>query len=148
MFKLGRTLTNVKPPKSTEPQIETTPTPGNFRINSYGYEKMGLQLGDYIAITTATDEDEDGNPVSILLAYQGAQGDDESNNVGSKLGATNSSNAGSYSFSSRNSWNEMGGNEDEKVMFNILDGVELDGVTYFQLVEAGREDKVERKASN
>lgn len=148
MFKVTKTLTNVKPAKSSEPEIETAPTPGHFRINPNAYAMMGIQPGDYIAIVEAKTE-VDGEEVVSPFAVKGEGGEETDSNFGAKVGAINDKGTGSYSFSSQNSWNALNGNTDEKQVYRIAEPVtDEEGTEYFRLVFDRTEPKIERKSSD
>lgn len=146
MFKVTRTLTNVKPAKSTKPEIETAPTPGHFRINPLAYAKMGVTIGDYIAVVEAKEEIE-GEVVLSQYVTVGHGGDGDGN-FGSKVSSTNGKDSGSFGFSSQNAWNSLNGNTDEKQVYVLADGIEdEEGNVFFRLVFDRTEPKIERTSS-
>lgn len=146
MFKQ---LTNVRPSKTESPEVSTTPTNGNIKLNAPAATKLGVNVGDYAVIAT------DNGKVYIA---KGSEGNKENNtpNVGAKLASTNGKNGGSLQFSSENAFREMGGNKDNKRVFAMGDPVDENGGTpsegytgtlYYELTFTHNEEKVVKKAA-
>ena len=128
MFKV---LTNVRAPKSTIAEVETTPTSGNVKINSIACSLLDLGAKDYAGIA-----ENDGK----LYVFKGKQG------VGSKVASASGKTSGSMQFSSENAYRQLGGNVEKKRIFTVSDEAVTDGgVSYFELTHSRDEDKVARK---
>jgi hypothetical protein len=117
-FKVIATVSNVRPSKSENAELSTTPTSGNIKLNAPGAEKMGLAAGDYVSIVKGQDE----NGIA-LYAVKGNAGSEKGETpvvrqVGSIL-----SGKGSLLFSSENAFRELEGNKDEKKVYEIGEAV-------------------------
>lgn len=141
MFKDKLTqLTNVRPSKSENPEVSTTPTNGNVKLNAPAAAKIGVGVGDFIVIGTS----EEGT-----FIYKGSEGSKDAGtpNVGAKLASTNGKNGGSLQFSSENAFRALGGNKDVKKVYSIADeAIVEDGVSYYKL-EYVRDDAKMAKGS-
>lgn len=118
MFKVSGTLTNVRPPSSTEPQLETTSTNGNMRLNSLAAEVIGVSDGDYLAVISGETE-VDGEVVKKFGLVKGYAS--EKGNYGAKLGSANKKGGGNLNFSSSNAWDRLGGNEEELMVYDVAE---------------------------
>lgn len=121
MFKVLTTVSNVRPSKSEEPELTTTPTRGNMRINAPGAIKLGLVAGDYVAIVKGEDENGEG-----LFAVKGnapsAKGEQpQVRQVGSVVSGNSS-----LLFSSENAYRELEGNSEENKSYTIGEPVEFE----------------------
>lgn len=147
MFKVVESLTNVKPPKSTTPELETAPTPGQFRLNPAGATLLGVIAGDYLAIVRAKEEIA-GEEVTSTFLTVGYEGGENEGNFGSKLGAVSSTGSGTLNLSASNAWATLEGNTDNKRVYNINPEAIVDGdAKYFRIEFSHSIDKQERKAS-
>lgn len=140
MFKDKLTqLTNVRPSKSENPEVSTTPTNGNVKLNAPAAAKLGVGVGDFIVIGTAAEG---------IFIYKGSEGNKEQGtpNVGAKLASTNGKNGGSLQFSSENAFRALEGNKDVKKVYSIEDAIEEEGVSYFKLNYVRDDAKMAKKA--
>lgn len=145
MFKVTAQLTNVRPSKSSDAEVSTTPTKGNVKLNAPAAAKIGVLIGDHVAIVEAEDENGKG-----LYIVKGNAGDKENKiaQVGAVLASTSGKEGSSLQFSSENAFRSLGGNttEDKKV-FSVAEGFNApDGKTYYKLDFVRSEAKVARKA--
>lgn len=141
MFKVKSQLTNIRPSKSESPELSTTPTKGNIKLNAPGATKMGLTNGDYVSIVKA--EDENGES---LYAVKGNAGDDKNPQFGSILSSTSGKTGGSLQMSSENAFRELGGNSTTRKVYSIGEAIESEGKSYYKLNFVREETKAERKA--
>lgn len=145
MFKVIGSVSNVRPAKSDNPELSTTPTSGNIKLNSAGAEKMKATAGDYVAIVKA--EDESGQALYAVKGNKGSEKGAENTvkQVGSILSGKS---GGSLLFSSENAFKELEGNEEEKVIYAIGDEqqAEFEGQTrtFYKLSKTGTEPKATR----
>ena len=139
MFKVIGSLSNVRPAKSEIAELSTTPTKGNIKLNAPAAEKMKVTIGDYVAIVKAEDE----NGVSLYVVKGNAS--DESKGVKQVGSILSGKSGGSLLLSSENAFRELGGNGNDKQVYNLEDAVEADGASYFKLSFARTEAKMERK---
>lgn len=141
MFKVT-SLTNVRPTKTENPEVSTTPTDGNIKINAPGAKKLGVTLGDYIVVVSANDEENAG----IYIA-KGSEGNKEQNisNIGAKLSSPTNKSGGNLVFSSGNAYKELGGVKTLKKVYSIADEpIVADGVSYYKLTYVRDEIKAVR----
>lgn len=147
MFKVIGSVSNVRPSKSENPELSTTPTNGNIKLNAPGAAKMGITIGDHVAIVKG--EDENG---IALYAVKGNAGSAKGESpvvrqVGSVLSGKS---GGSLLFSSENAFRELQGNKNEKKVYEIGDAeqAEFEGATrtFFKLNLVRTEPKAERAA--
>lgn len=142
-FKVTKQLTNTRPEKSTSPEVSTTPTKGNLKLNTAGAEKLGLSMGDYAMIVEA--EDENGKGFYIVKGHKG----DKENGIaqaGAVLASTSGKEGSSLQFSSENAYRSLGGSESgEKQVYSIGEAVVSEGVSYFKLDFARAEARQVRK---
>ncbi|RTK92539.1 MAG: hypothetical protein EKK61_03835 [Rickettsiales bacterium] len=143
MFQVVEQLSNVRPPKSENPELTTTPNKGNMRLNSVAAAKIGVTNDSYVAILKARDENGEG-----LFIFKGNEGSEDKPQIGSRLASSTGHNGGSLLFSSENSYRNLGGNSQVNKVYEIGDSIEHDGVTYFRLNFVREEAKLARKSKN
>lgn len=144
-FKILGRLTNVKAPKDENPILTTTPSKGIVKINAPAAKLMGYGVGQYVTIIVAETEKGKG-----MYVTQGAEGTENTNQIGSKLSPSTSGTAGgTLQFSSENAWKELGGNTSKRLIFNIgSTPVENDGQKYWELSFDREEDKQVREKAD
>lgn len=141
MFKIKSQLTNVRPTKNESPELTTTPTPGNLKINAPAAKLLNVGVGEYLTIITAETE----NGLGSFLT-KGNKGNDDVKQVGSILSSTSENGGGNLQFGSTNAWNELNGNKNVKKVYSISSTpIEFDGVNYFEITFNRDEEKAERK---
>jgi hypothetical protein len=141
MFKVIAQVSNVRPTKNEEPELATTPTNGNMRLNGPGAKKVGVAEGDYVAIVEAADED--GTGLYITKGNKGsAKGETP---VVRQSGSVLSGKSGStLLFSSENAFRTLGGNGEKKQIYSIGDARVEGDQSYFKLTFSRDEEKVTR----
>jgi len=138
-FKVLGTLTNVRSPKTENPELNTTPTKGNIKLNSPATAKLRLSKGDYVALAPV----DTGKDKPELFLFKGIEGD-KAKNI-SQIGAVLAGKSGgSLQFSSENAYRELGGNKNNKKVFSIGEAQEHEGVSYFKLTFEREETKLEK----
>lgn len=142
IFKVLASLSNVRPTKTEEAELSTTPTNGNIRLNSPGSKKIGVAEGDYVAIVEAESE---GGEVALYVT-KGHKGSAKGETpVVRQEGSVLSGKSGStLLFSSENAFRTLGGNKDTKQIYSIGEAVEADDRKYFKLTFSRSEEKVAR----
>lgn len=138
-FKVLGTLTNVRSPKTENPELSTTPTKGNIKLNNPASNKIKVNKGDYIAIAPV----DTGGEAPELYIFKGNASDKEKNinQIGAILAGKS---GGALQFSSENAFRQLGGNKDNKKVYSIGEGQEHDGVTYYKLDFLRDETKLEK----
>lgn len=116
MFKQ---LTNVRPEGNTKPELLTTPTSGNIKINSAGASHCKVNVGDYVSILFEDDKDSEWYG---LYFVKGNTGDEKNAPFGAKLSSAGKKNAGSMGFSSENAYQSLEGNTKERIVYSIGEG--------------------------
>lgn len=144
MFKVTAQLTNVRPSKSSEPEVSTTPTKGTIKLNAPAASKIGVTVGDYAAIVEA--EDANGKGLYIVKGHEGNK-EEKISQVGAALASTSGNAGGSLHFSSENAFRTLGGTkEGVKKVYSVGEAVTPgDGNTYFKLDYVRDEARQERK---
>lgn len=146
-FKVVQSLSNVRPSKTEEAELSTTPTNGNIKINSPGALRMKLTIKDYVSIVKA--QDDDGIAIYAVKGNAGS-GKGETpvkRQVGSILSGKS---GGSLLFSSENAFRELDGNKENKKIYSIsetpvvytYEGVDRE---FYKLTLVATEEKVARK---
>ena len=144
MFNFTTVLTNVKPPKSTTPELELTPTKGNFRINPAALRLMGLNIEDRVTIIGGEDAESGEAVFGIALVPETMEG------VGAKLGSQTGKAGGSLQFSSANVYQEMKGDESKRTYFTVSETAVTghpDFAKIYPLEFSRVEDKTIRKSA-
>lgn len=141
-FKVVSQLSNTRPAKSDSPELSTTPTAGNIKINAPAAEKMRVGAGDYLTIVKA--ETEEG--LSLFVTKGNPSSKNEATGEEVKQSGSILSGTGSLLFSSENAFRELGGNDATKKVYTIGDAVEDEGKQYFPLTFARDEEKIARHA--
>jgi hypothetical protein len=139
MFQVVEQLSNVRPAKSENPELTTTPNKGNMRLNSVAAVKVGVTNDDYVGILKGRDENGEG-----LFIFKGTAGSEDTKQVGSRLASATGRNGGSLLFSSENAYRNLGGNSENNKVYEIGDSIEHGGVTYFRLNFVREEAKLAR----
>lgn len=139
MFKVTEQLTNVRPSKTEEPELTTTPTSGNIKVNAPGATKLGVSNGDHLAVVKAND----GNG-EAFYAVKGHAATETESQLGSVLSSPTGKMGGSLQMSSENAYRELGGNKENRKVYSIGEGVEDGGKTYFRLNFVREEAKAPR----
>lgn len=145
MFKLKAQLTNVRPSKTESPELSTSCTDGNMKINSPAAKMLGAVDGDFITIIPAdTDEGE-----KLFLTYgqsgnDGKDGNAKTPQIGAKLASISGTGAGALQFSSSNAWKELKGDDSTKKIYDIGEAVEFEGKKYWPLTFNREEEKIAR----
>jgi hypothetical protein len=149
MFKVKGQLTNVRPSKTENPELNTSTSKGMMRINTPGVKLLGFADEDYATIVPAEDEDGTTN-LYITKGHKGNDGKDGNakvNQYGARLSSASETGAGTLQFGSTNAWNELGGDSKVKKIYSISETpVEFEGAAYFKLTFDRSEAKTERKA--
>jgi hypothetical protein len=146
MFQVIGSKTNVRSPKSTVAEVETTPTPGNIKLNSLACSAIGVTLGDYLAVVEANDGEANAN---YLVKGSAGSEDGKTPQIGAKLNSTSGRAGGSLQFSSENAYKELGGNKVTKKSYTLGEGfLAPDGKTYFKLIFSHEGEKMSRKAKD
>lgn len=136
-FQIKKTLSNTRPPKSTEKLLTTSPTPGTLKLSEEGAVMLGVKRGDYVGCVQGSDDK--------FYLYKGSEGTDGASNDGSKVATANERDSGTMNFSSANVYNSLGGNKQSTNIYTIEEGVEHGGKTYFALTLKETREKQERK---
>lgn len=116
MFKQ---LTNTRPEGDQKPELVTTPTSGNMKINSVGASHAKVNNGDLVSILKDDEENSEWNGIWLVKGYEG---DEKTPQFGSKLSSSGKKNAGSLGFSSENAYQALGGNSTTRRVFSIGEG--------------------------
>ncbi len=122
---IKKTLSNSRPPKSTEKTLTTSPTPGTLKLSEEAAIMLNVKKGDYVGCVQGVDD--------RYYLYKGAVGVDGASNDGSKVATANDKNSGTMNFSSANVYQSLGGNSTSTSVFTVEEGVEHEGKTYFAL---------------
>jgi hypothetical protein len=144
MITVVRSTTNIRPAKTSDAEIMTTPTAGILRLNAPAVAAMGLSLGGFLDIV---DAGEDGKPAYYLTAGTPASKDGKVSAVGSKLGSPNGKSGGGLQCSAANSYILLGGNSEKNVVYsvNVTPDVDANGKKYYAITEDRREAKQDKK---
>jgi hypothetical protein len=140
MFKVVGQLTNVRSPKSTEPIVETSSTPGTIKLNAPACEVIGVNNKDYVAVVKGKMNEDAEEAIYIVKGHKTDDGQ-----FGSKLASAGDKAGGSLGFSSENAYKALDGSKDSKKQYTIGDGIKHDGSTYFELVFKQEVEKTVRK---
>lgn len=148
MFKVIGSVSNVRPAKSENPELSTTPTSGNIKLNAPAAEKMGVTITDHVAIVKAGADGE----VALYAVKGNAASAKGVEPVEKQIGSVLSGKSGgSLLFSSENAFKELEGNKEDKVVYEIGDSeeAEFEGRTrtFFKLNKIRTEPKAVRKES-
>lgn len=144
-FKVLGNLTNVRPAKTETPELSTTPTSGNIKLNAPAAEKMKVAAGSYVSVAKV----DEGDGGTNLYAFVGNEtkkdekGNVTENQVGSILAGKS---GGSLGFSSENAWKELKGNTEKRMVYTLEDARVEGGVSYYKLTFAREEEKLKREA--
>lgn len=122
---IARTLTNARPPKSTEKTLTTSPTKGTLKLSEAAGSAIGVTKGDFLAFGVGKD--------GVNYLYKGSKGTDGKSNVGAKLATANDKKSGTLNFSSANVYQTLKGNKNSINVYIIGEAVNKDGVDYFPL---------------
>jgi hypothetical protein len=160
MFNIKNRLTNVRPSKTETPEVSTTPTPGNFKINSPGALALGLKSGDYLDVVDAEVNGEVKLYIGKGIAPEKVEdGTDEKGKakfktvkagIGSKLASANGKISGTLQASSANTYFTLKGNKESNMIYSIdLENPQVDaesGTTYYALTFSRQEEKQVKEA--
>lgn len=127
MFKL-KSLTGVKPTKDAGTQIIASPSKGQIKVTPKAAKELAVSAGERLEVFT---DDMTGD----LFIVKGVDG------KGGKLAAANATGAGTLTFSSGNSWNELKGDENYNVHYDLGEGtwVLIDEQGNGEVVDPGTE---------
>ena len=151
-FTIEKRTTNVRPSKTEAPEVSTTPTAGNFKINQPGADVLGVKHGDYIDVVEGSVE----GVKALYVAKGKAPIKDEAGKtietaVGAKLASANGKLAGTLQASSANTYTALNGNKEENLVYSIdVENPQVDdesGVTYYALTLVRREPKQVKKSA-
>lgn len=150
-FVVKQGLANVRPAKTEVPEVATTPTNGNFKINAPGALAIGVKTGDYMNVVIGDLGDGAGDQLFISKGTAAVKDENEkvlTSAVGAKLASPNKKMAGTLQASSANIYAAMKGSPDGNVVYTIdHENPQTAGdVTYFRLVYARTEPKMVKKA--
>lgn len=155
-FTVKQGLANVRPAKTETPEVSTTPTNGNFKVNSPGAIAIGVKSGDYLNVVLGDLGEGAGNELFICKGKSAVKttGEDGKEKivepaVGAKLASANGKMGGTLQASSSNIYNAMKGNPDGNVIYTIdVENPQVLGEdTYYRLQYARTEPKqVKEKA--
>lgn len=140
MFKVVSQLTNVRSPKSSEPIVETSSTPGTIKLSSPACEKIGVTNKDYVAVVKGKISADSEEQIFLVKGSK-----TEEKQFGSKLASSGDKSGGSLGFSSENAYKALEGNENSKKQYVVGEGVEADGEIYFPLEFKQEVEKTVRK---
>lgn len=153
MFQLKTRLTNTRPTKDEKPEVSTTPTKGNFKINSAGALAIGVKDGDYLDVVVG--EDESGDAIFIAKGTAPVKEGDKTvqSAVGAKLASANGKMSGTLNASSANAYLLLKGNKENNLVYSIdtensqsyTDNGNTS--TYYKLVFDRTEEREVRKSS-
>lgn len=159
MFNIKNRLTNVRPSKTEVAEVSTTPTKGNFKINTPGALALGLKTGDYLDVVDAEVDGEVKLYIGKGIAPEKVEdGVDKHGKpkhktvkagIGSKLASANDKILGTLQASSANTYDTLKGNKDSKMIYAIdLENPQVDSdtnTTYYSLTFVRSEDKQTKK---
>ncbi len=122
VFKVMGTLTGVRPPKTTEALVITSPTKGNIKVNSAACTKLKVAAEDYLTICPV--ETDNGLELYLTKGVKPSE-DGKTKQVGAILSGKS---GGTLMFSSENAYQELGGNKENNLIYSVADAVgEADG---------------------
>lgn len=159
VFTVTRQLTNVRPSSDETPQLLTTPTPGNLRINQPASESLGVNNGDFLLVIEADNADGKGKRPWVAKGTAPVTKPDEKDPskkitvdaaVGAKLATSTGKTGGNLTCSSMNAYEFLGGNTKSVRIFDVdsTDKVTHEGFTFFALNFKEEEAKTEKKKAN
>lgn len=137
-----QSLTNVRPTNDLGCQLVATPTKGNFRLTPEASSKIGVVSGDYLKVVKDIEDPEN----VVVYLTKGSYSEDEGAE-GSKLASTNGQGGGTLQFSAAAAYQDLDGNDNESVHYNVGEAVEFEGDTYFPLEFDRKEAKTIRRSS-
>lgn len=150
-FTVTRQLTNVRPSKEETPQLVTTPTPGNLRINQPAAAKVGVNNADYLFVIEADNGDGKGKRPWVAKGLAPVEETDpkdpskkitKETAVGAKLATSTGKTGGNLTCSSMNAYEFLGGNKSKIRVFDITDEkVTHEGYDFFALEFNSEEEK-------
>lgn len=163
MFQVKARTTNTRPVDDQSPEVSTTPTPGNFKINAVGALAIGVKNEDYLDVVVGEEEgveaiyiakgkapvreedgteektDKDGN-VKVVTKYKTVE-----NAIGAKLASANGQMSGTLQASSANTFNALKGNKEANMIYSIdTENPQTDsatGTVYYKLTFVRQEAK-------
>jgi len=145
MFEIKKQLTNMREPKSINPELVTSPTEGTIKLTEPAADLLGLTNGDYLGVVVgevdATEE---------FFVYKGSGGIEGEPNNGMKMSSQTNKVGGTLIGSSVNTWKKLGGNSDILNHFSVLgedSSQEHEGIIYFQLEHVNATPKLQRSSS-
>lgn len=155
MFQVKARTTNTRPVDDQSPEVSTTPTPGNFKINAVGALAIGVKNEDYLDVVVGEEEGveaiyiakgkapvrvEDGVDDKGKAKYKTIE-----NAIGAKLASANGQMSGTLQASSANTFNALKGNKEANMIYSIdTENPQTDtetGTVYFKLTFARSEAK-------
>lgn len=148
MFKPLSQLTNVRPSKSESPELLTSPSSGQIKINAPAAKLLGVSVEDYLTIIDA--ETDNGKQYFVAkghAANDGSNGQPKVAQVGGILSSPSGVAGGTLSWGSQNAWNTLGGNKTTKKIFSIAEEpFNYEGTDYYLLTLVREEAKPIRKS--
>lgn len=133
-------FSNKRPVAEQGSFLTASQTEGKLRITAVVAEAMGVVEGDYVAVGK---DQESGK----LYAYVGMK--DDKLQVGNKLTAAGQT----FEFGSKNAWEEIGGNTDHSVRYNVAEtplevteGEEV--IKFWELTDKTDLPRVDRKSGS
>lgn len=141
MFKVTGNLTGVRISGATQPEVITTSTMGNIRINPLASRALGIKAKDFVGIIELTDED--GNKVPALFIGKEGQGGV------AKVAPSNGKVSSTLQFSSASAWVALKGNDSKLKAYKLGDAVETGDEAYpkaWPLTFIEERDKVVRES--
>lgn len=137
-FIVKASLSNIRTPKTTTPELVTAPTHGQVKLNQPASRALGMRAGDYLNFVEG-----EVNGQTAFFITKGSKG------VGSKLASVGENGSGTLSFGSASVWENLQGSTSEKKVYTVdVENPQEDeqGNKYYGLTFARTEAKSERKA--
>lgn len=162
MFQVKARTTNTRPVDDQSPEVSTTPTPGNFKINAVGALAIGVKNEDYLDVVVGEEDgveaiyiakgkapvreedgtkevkDEETGGVKVVTKYKTIE-----NAIGAKLASANGQMSGTLQASSANTFNALKGNKEANMIYSIdTENPQVSGdTTYYKLTFVRQEAK-------
>lgn len=129
-----QSFTNVRPTKELGCQVITAPTKGQLKLTPEAAVLLGVGVGDYVQIGGSNGE---------IFVVKGSK-----ELGGGKVAASNKTGAGILTFSSAMSWEQLDGDENFNVHFDVdsENPIEHEGRTFYKLTLAEKVEKQKRKS--
>jgi hypothetical protein len=140
-----KALTNTRPAKQLGTQIIAAPTSGHIKVTPDAASKLNVSDNSYVFVVRDTISD-------TIWVRKGEEG------VGGKLASSNKSGGGTLTFSSGNAWNDLKGDVNANVHYDMAEepvyvtaeGEQVEAGTegaspYFQLTFVASVPKTVRK---